>query len=940
MLLLNQAGTVPVQGLHGAPSGNKDYAHGVQAEQVRLLYGLAPASVFAGLLAGLVVALALQTVAPYRLVTLWVVALFAATLVRSFLVRAYQRTRTPDSTPVAEAASWLRRYCLTCAATGTVWGAGGLMLAAYGGLVHRLFLVLILAAVLAGALSTMIAAPRAFAAFLVPAVLPSAAWLLLQGDALAAGLGAALLLAALLFGLSARRLNRQLLYSLTLAVQNAALVGDLTAAKERLETANRDLTREVGERRRAEERLAEREGYLRTIINAEPECVVLLAPDAIVTDINPAGLALLETGDAHAVLDRDFFEFVPEPGRSQLRALLARVCDGEAERLQELEIRGLRGGMRRAELHAVALRDTRGGLRALLCVVRDITERRRRAEEALHREKERVQVTLESIGDGVITTGVDGTIEYLNPVAEQMTGWVTEQALGRPLLQVLNLVDEAARTSVQDPVLRCLQEGRTVCLAAPALLLHRHEDREFAVKVTAAPLRAREREVIGAVLVFHDVTELRTLARQMSFQASHDVLTRLINRREFETRLEQALASARASGRVHALCFLDLDRFKLVNDSCGHEAGDELLRQLAARLKAGMRERDTLARLGGDEFGVLLLDCPLEKAHGLAESLLGAVRRFRFSWGRQSFEVGASIGLVSVDGHRGSLAEVMSAADSACYLAKEEGRNRVQVFREGDADRSRRNGEMQWAHRIRRALVENRFRLHFQPIQRLDGGDGQVRNGELLLRMVDEDGHFVPPRVFLPAAERYGLMADIDNWVVDAACTALDERHPMLHGLHTCNINLSAQSLGEASFLAGVERRLHGAREAAGTLCFEIAETAAIANLSHAMGFISELRGLGCRFALDDFGAGLSSFGYLKSLPVDYIKIDGGFVKDMLSDPVDHAMVDAINRVGHVLGVQTIAEFVENDRTLACVRAVGVDFAQGYGVGVPHVLTV
>ncbi|HQU14815.1 MAG: EAL domain-containing protein [Gammaproteobacteria bacterium] len=904
----------------------------VRTEQVRLLYTLAPAGLLASLLVGIIVAFVLQEAAPAPLAHLWVTGLVVTALLRFFLIRQYHRMGAAGQSP----AQWRRWYCGSCLLNGVIWGGGGLILASYGDLTQQVFLVLILGVVLGGTLSTMTAAPLSFIAFLIPALLPSLVWFLGRADHIYQAIGAATVLMAGLLVVTAWHLHRQLVRSLTLAFENYDLVHDLSAAKDQLEGANRELAAEIDERRRTGERLVERENHLRTIINSEPECVVLLARDGTVLDINPAGLAMLEASRAAEVIGRGFLDFLLPTYRPALRELLDLVFRGQPGKSQGLEMSGLLGRHRWLELHAAALRDARGHVASLLCVVHDITQRKRQAEEALFREKERVQVTLESIGDGVITTDVHGRIEYLNPSAERLTGWRNGEAHGKPLLEVLNLVDEATRTPVQDPVVRCLREAENVCLVAPALLLHRYEDREFAVKITAAPLRARERQVIGAVLVFHDVTELRTLARQMSYQASHDVLTQLINRREFETRLRQALVSARESSREHALCYLDLDQFKLVNDTCGHGAGDELLRQLAARLKADIRDRDTLARLGGDEFGVLFQDCPLGKARELAETLLRAIRDFRFSWRQQVFEVGASIGLVPVSAHSGDFAEIMSAADSACYMAKERGRNRLHVLQDDDADLVRRHREMQWAHQIQHALEDNRFQLYFQPIITLAPDCGsQIHHGELLLRMVGEDGGLIPPRVFLPAAERYNLMAEIDRWVLDAACAALRAGHPMLKDLETCNINLSGHSVGDGAFIERLKANLRGAQVAPQGLCFEISETAAIANLSSAMGFIRELRGLGCRFALDDFGSGLSSFAYLKTLPVDYLKIDGSFVKDMINDPVDHAMVDAINRIGHVMGVKTIAEFVEDGTTLERVRRVGIDYAQGFGVGAP-----
>ncbi len=562
---------------------------------------------------------------------------------------------------------------------------------------------------------------------------------------------------------------------------------------------------------------------------------------------------------------------------------------------------------------------------------------RRRAERELQHEKELAQVTLESIGDGVIRTDVHGIVEYLNPVAEKLTGWPRDEALGRALLEVLRLVDEVSGRALPDPVARSRRERGSFCLAGRTLLLHRDQVRRFATEVTVSPVLDLERRVIGTVLVFRDVTELHGMARQMAYQASHDPLTGLINRREFERRVERALERVRSAGSDtgHALCYLDLDQFKIVNDTCGHAAGDELLRRLAVELSGCVRETDTLARLGGDEFGVLLEHCPLERAAQIGDKLRRVVQGFRFDWEGKRFEIGVSIGVVALDADTGGLSDGLGAADAACYVAKEQGRNRVHVSHAADGALLRHHGQMRWARRIREALNEDRWQLWLQPYRALSPDCAGVRPAEFLLRMVDEDGTVVAPGEFLPAAERYHLMPDVDRWVVRSALAALAGGHPGVRDLNLCGINLSGQSLGDESFLPYVTDCLEASGVAAARVCFEVTETAAVANLAQAMRFMSVLRERGCRFALDDFGSGLSSFAYLKNFPVDYLKIDGAFVRDMAEDPVDHAMVEAIHQVGRVLRMRTVAEFVEDEATLTELRRLGVDFAQGYAVARP-----
>lgn len=426
---------------------------------------------------------------------------------------------------------------------------------------------------------------------------------------------------------------------------------------------------------------------------------------------------------------------------------------------------------------------------------------------------------------------------------------------------------------------------------------------------------------------------------RLIYQAAHDSLTGLVNRREFEIRLDRAVLASQQHGRMHALCYMDLDQFKIINDTCGHAAGDEMLCQLALVLKALMRERDTLARLGGDEFALLLENCDLEDALKVAEQCRAAIQRYHFKWDNRIFAVGASIGLVMIDQDAGTAANLLSAADAACYIAKDRGRNQIHVYEQKDSDLVRHRSEMQWVSRIHKALDEKRLKLFWQEIRPVSPAADAPRHFELLLRMQDEGGRLVLPMAFIPAAERYSLMPQIDNWVVEttlAVCgTYLSQVNP---GKCVFAVNLSGVSLKSQEFRARLLALLRERDHLGSRLCFEITETAAIGNLAVVNDFIRELKSIGCRFALDDFGSGLSSFTYLKNLNVDYLKIDGAFVKNMASDRVDCSMVEAIHRIGHQVGLKTVAEYVESEAVLAKLREIGVDYAQGSHIHRPEPL--
>ncbi len=633
----------------------------------------------------------------------------------------------------------------------------------------------------------------------------------------------------------------------------------------------------------------------------------------------------------------DWYNLVHPDDMARVQARMREHLEGKTPYFESVHrMKHQSGEWRWMQSRAKSVQDANGRLLRLLGVEVDITERKV-YEDALFREKESAQITLQSIGDGVITTDAACNVEYVNPVAADLTGWKVDDASGRSIDEIFRAFHEETCEPLENPLAVSIRRDRAIKSVRPTLLIRR-DGNELYIESTASPIRDGKGNVTGGVLVFHDVSESRELNRRLSYHASHDLLTGLVNRREFEERLTRALKSARARETSYALLYLDLDQFKIVNDSCGHNAGDALLGQLGALLKSKIRWRDTLARLGGDEFGVLLESCSLDEAMQTAETLRITICEFKFMWDERAFRLGVSVGVVPITADNEDVAALLSAADSACAAAKEAGRNRIHSFQENDIDLMRRRREMQWAARINNALDENRFELFRQTIRPLQTNEDGAHY-EILLRMRDESGGIISPGLFIEAAERYGITPNIDRWVIRSAFQWLVSEADERERLKLCSINLSGQSLGDEKFLPFVVDQFQMSGIDATKICFEITETAAIASYSQANRFINALKELGCKFALDDFGTGLSSFGYLKHFPVDYLKIDGSFVKEILHDPIDREMVRSINEIGHLTGKQTIAEFAENEEIITMLRGMGIDYAQGYGVSEPKRVT-
>lgn len=626
-------------------------------------------------------------------------------------------------------------------------------------------------------------------------------------------------------------------------------------------------------------------------------------------------------------------EFYAPEARLVIQDVLDRAArTGEG---WDLELPLIRADGRRIWVRTVGNVENEDGIPArMIGALQDITERVQQ-HQALQKlvaevasQHELLRVTLHSIGDAVLTTDSHGLVEWLNPVAERLTGWSSIDARGKPSSQVFHVLSQDTRMPVQSPIDICLQEGTIAGLAENTLLVSLN-GQEYGIEDSAAPIRSLQGDLLGVVLVFHDVTEQRRITGELTRRAKHDALIGLVNRTEFEVRLSRVLGRSQEEGALHSLMFIDLDQFKLVNDACGHAIGDLLLQQVSKLLSDTIRTRDTLARLGGDEFAVLLEHCTVEQAQRVGKLICERMDRYRLVHDGRRFRVGASIGLVPVDGRWPTVAALMRAADSACYVAKEAGRNRVHTWIESDQALTARHGEIQWATRLEHALDEDRFVLFAQRILPIGSHSDHI-HAEVLLRLVDADGTVSQPGSFLPAAERFHLSARIDRWVLHH-CIQWMHSLESLSSIQTLCINLSGQSIGDKAFHRhALELLTQAGPEICQRICLEITETAAITHMVDASQFVKAVHELGIRVALDDFGAGASSFGYLKSLKVDLLKIDGQFIRDLLEDPLDDVAVRCFVDVARVVGVKTVAEFVDRPEVLARLEALGVHYAQGY----------
>ena len=675
------------------------------------------------------------------------------------------------------------------------------------------------------------------------------------------------------------------------------------------------------------------ESLFEGLANAVPNLVLIhreqiLFANSVAAD--PLGL------EKEQLVGRPVTDLMRPAFRAMMRNVIAaQLADQHSDELIEFQL--INGDERGAWAEARSTMIDYRGQQAILTVAQDITYRKS-VEATLARSKQQAQITLESIGEGVVTADTQGTIEYLNSTAEKLIGTERQVALGKRLGDIVSLVDEGDRRDLGDPVIRCLTDRRRISMGSRALMVSQDGDNELSIEMTASPIKSPDGSITGAVVIMHDVTEVRGLTQQMSYQATHDPLTGLINRREFERRLEQSLHSVRDEKSSHVLCYLDLDRFKVVNDTCGHMPGDNLLRELSAIIKDQVRDSDFVARLGGDEFGMLLMGCPLLKARQIADDAIRAVHDYRFVWQDRIFNVGVSIGLVEIGRDSGTIQEILNAADSACYIAKQQGRGQAHVYSVKDEASARQRGEIHWLGLLQDALKEDRFEIYSQPIISLSGSSQDGPAVEVLLRLRDHENNIILPKQFIQAAERYQLMVSVDQWMVQATLAAIGQGAIRLPRGRSCSINISGQTLNEASFLEFVVDCLDHSQVDPEQICFEVDESAVMGDFERVRRFIGVLHGIGCQFGLDDFGRGIGSFSSLQDLSIDFLKIDGVYTSDLQENSLNHQVVSAITRLSKTVGFKVIAEQVEGQEEFDALRKVGVDYVQGYYVQHPQKL--
>ncbi len=667
------------------------------------------------------------------------------------------------------------------------------------------------------------------------------------------------------------------------------------------------------------------EGMFRQMVEHQPDPICRFRPDTELIFVN-AAYAKLFRHEPEDLIGRRFLDLLIEEDAAAVMAHLAAMTPDRpaASYVQCHEHQVESGGEARWHLwHSLAHFDGDGNVVAFQSVGSDVTETRR-----IESELRKLINVVEHSPSTIMITDAEGIIEYVNPAFTETSGYTLAEAVGqtpRIVRSGLTSID------VYGDLWRTIRSGH----AWHGELRNKNKDgRIYWDLVAIAPVKDQDGVVTHFVAIQHDITQQKLLEQQMAYDATHDALTDLVNRREFERRLDKAVASARQHGGHHVLAFIDLDQFKLVNDTAGHAAGDELLKRIRGLLKSMFKGRDTLGRLGGDEFVLLLDDCGIERARKVCQKLIGNLRDFRFCWGGHTFQIGASIGLVPITAETENATQVMSQADVACYAAKERGRNRVRVYNHKGTNSSRHHNEIRRAAALRSAVEENRLRLYCQPIVALPRDSGRPGHYEILVRKFDREGKLLLPGAFIPAAERYGVIGAIDRWVIQTAFRHFAERFGQVSGAGI-SINVSGQSLSDKSLIEFIHDQFCRHFVPPERVCFEITETAAIHNINRAKDFFAEIKRNGSCLALDDFGSGLSSFGYLKTLPVDYLKIDGRFISSMIEDTTDHAMVAAINGIGRLMGIKTVAEYAHSPAIVERLTQLGVDYAQGNAIGVP-----
>ncbi|MEJ2257045.1 MAG: EAL domain-containing protein, partial [Woeseiaceae bacterium] len=668
-----------------------------------------------------------------------------------------------------------------------------------------------------------------------------------------------------------------------------------------------------------DEEIQGRDRLFRDFARTLPEIVIIHDEKILLANDAAAGLVGLVPA---RLVGRDLADLVKPAYRALFRKQVANRLSG-ANGPRRIEMQLINGNQTGLWVEAQSSTIEFRGRKAILTVARDISHRKG-MEVSLSRNKRQAQYTLESIAEGVITTDNEGRIDYMNLAAEALVGANRDAAAGHRIGELFTLVDDADRRPLGDPVERCLAMRRRVNMGRRAVLVTADGEHEHSVELTASPVRGPSNSISGAVVVIHDVSELRGLTRKMSYQATHDPLTGLINRREFERRLDEAMDEAHTEESVHMLFYMDLDRFKAVNDSCGHIAGDNMLREVASLIKEQVRDSDFVGRLGGDEFGALLIGCPIDKARQIANDICNAVADYRFVWKDKIFNIGISIGLVEISHASGTLQDVLSAADSACYMAKQAGRGQVHVYSSRDEAVARERGDIQWLRQLQTALHEDSFQLAVQPIISMRDQSGSGPAVEVLIRLDDGLGRASNSAEFLRPAARYQMMPQIDRWVINATLTAISSGEIKVPSNRSCAINLSGQTLGDEAFLGFVVDALDRSGESPSTICFEVTEGAILSNVQHAQRFIEVLHGIGCEFSLDDFGSGLGSFSSLKHLPIDYLKIDGTYTRNLLTDLVNQEMVNAMIKLARTMEFRIVAEQVEQQEDFDWLREVGV----------------